>query len=83
MDGEDQVEDGDQSHPRTKESLLAAAARTRKDQPEATEAEKQLAEEQDMLKHILAKQALKSVKELAQVTTAYLSVPCNAVASFS
>jgi hypothetical protein len=52
---------------RPKESLLLAAVRLRKDQPEATEEQKQLAEEEDILKHVLQKQALKAVKELAQV----------------
>lgn len=52
---------------RPKESLLLAAVRMRKDQPEATEEQKQLDEEADILKHVLQKQALKAVKELAQV----------------
>lgn len=36
------------------------------DQPEATEAQKQLEEEADIMKHVLQKAALKAVKELAQ-----------------
>lgn len=52
---------------RPKESLLLAAVRMRKDQPEATEEDKQLEEEADILKHVLQKQALRAVKELAQV----------------
>jgi len=51
---------------RPKESLLVAAARARKDVPEATEAQKQLEEEADIMKHVLQKAALKAVKELAQ-----------------
>mmetsp|Transcript_11956 Transcript_11956/g.25699 ORF Transcript_11956/g.25699 Transcript_11956/m.25699 type:complete len:636 (+) Transcript_11956:117-2024(+) len=51
---------------RPKESLLVAASRARKDAPEATEEQKQLEEEADILKHMLQKQALKAVKELAQ-----------------
>ncbi|GFH33058.1 uncharacterized protein HaLaN_32370, partial [Haematococcus lacustris] len=51
---------------RNKESLLLVAARNRKEQPEATEADKQLEEEADIMKHVLQKQALKAVKELAQ-----------------
>ncbi|KAJ9508881.1 hypothetical protein QJQ45_028196 [Haematococcus lacustris] len=53
---------------RNKESLLLVAARNRKEQPEATEADKQLEEEADIMKHVLQKQALKAVKELAQDT---------------
>jgi hypothetical protein len=34
---------------------------------EATEADKQLEEEADIMKHVLQKAALKAVKELAQV----------------
>ncbi|CAD7695226.1 unnamed protein product, partial [Ostreobium quekettii] len=52
--------------PKPKESLLVTAVRARKDQPEETEAEKLLKEEQDMLRQITTKQALKSVKELAK-----------------
>ncbi len=55
---------------RPKESLLLATARARKDQPEATEADKQLEEEADIMKHVLQKQALKAVKELANVGAA-------------
>jgi ATP-dependent RNA helicase DDX41 len=66
------ADDEDRAHEekaenRPKESLLAAAVRMRKDQPEATEEQKQLEEEADILKHVLQKQALKAVKELAQV----------------
>ena len=81
-DGEDakrEVADGDN---RPKESLLLAAVRMRKDQPEATEADKQLEEEADILKHVLQKQALRAVKELAQVRPAYRHIvtsmwPCE------
>ena len=63
------VNEGDkQEDNRPKESLLLAAVRMRKDQPEATEAEKQLEEEADILKHVLQKQALRAVKELAQAS---------------
>ena len=64
MSGDDQ-QGGEDNRP--KESLLLAAVKMRKDKPEATEAEKQLEEEADILKHVLQKQALQSVKELAQV----------------
>ena len=50
-----------------KESLLAAAAKARKEQPAETEAERRLKEEQDMLRSITQRTALKSVKELAKV----------------
>ncbi len=50
-----------------KESLLTAAARARKDKPAETDAEKILKEEQDMLRAITQRTALKSVKELAKV----------------
>jgi hypothetical protein len=51
-----------------KESLLVATAKARKEKPEATEAEKRLQEEEEMLRAITQKAALKSVKELAKVT---------------
>lgn len=60
---------GGATAPRGKESLLVSTARARQTQPEATEAEKTLAEEVDIMHHIIAKQALKSVKELAQDVT--------------
>ena len=63
--GDDDKKDTEDNRP--KESLLLAAVRMRKDQPEATEADKQLEEEADILKHVLQKQALRAVKELAQV----------------
>lgn len=50
-----------------KESLLTAAAKARKDKPAETDAEKILKEEQDMLRAITQRTALKSVKELAKV----------------
>eukprot|EP00798_Chlamydomonas_sp_ICE-L_P032159 gene32159-16692_t len=59
----DEYEPGDN---RPRESLLMKSARGRKDTPEATEAQRQLEEEADILKHVLQKQAMKSVKELAQ-----------------
>eukprot|EP00884_Botryococcus_braunii_P021065 jgi/Botrbrau1/7642/Bobra.0159s0088.1 len=49
-----------------KESLLVATAKARKERPEATEAEKRLQEEEEMLRAITQKSALKSVKELAK-----------------
>ncbi len=59
--------DDEDAANRPKESLLLAAAKARKDQPAETEQQQQLAEEADILKHVLQKQALKAVKELAQV----------------
>lgn len=56
----------EQISSRAKESLLIANARARLEQPEATEADKALEEEQDMMRLITQKQALKSGKELAQ-----------------
>ncbi|MEW5318505.1 MAG: hypothetical protein WDW38_009721 [Sanguina aurantia] len=62
-------QDGSSSpEARPKESLLFAAARARKEQPEVTEAQKALEEEADIMKHVLQKQALKAAKELAQDT---------------
>ena len=49
-----------------KESLLTAAAKARKEKPAETDAEKILKEEQDMLRAITQRTALKSVKELAK-----------------
>ena len=49
-----------------KESLLTAAAKARKERPAETDAEKILKEEQDMLRAITQRTALKSVKELAK-----------------
>jgi hypothetical protein len=57
----------DREPDRPKESLLVAAVRMRKDKGEETEEQKQLDEEADIMKHVLQKQALKAVKELAQV----------------
>ena len=59
--------EADEDAGKPKESLLVAAVRARKDQPEETDAEKHLKEEQDILRQITTKQALKSVKELAKV----------------
>lgn len=53
-----------------KESLLAAAAKARKVKPAETEAERLLREEQEIMKTITTRMALKSVKENAQVCTA-------------
>jgi hypothetical protein len=50
-----------------KESLLVATARNRKEKPEETEAEKRIKEEEEMLRAITQRAALKSVKELAKV----------------
>lgn len=50
-----------------KESLLAAAAKARKEHPAETQAEKLLKEEQEIMRNITARKALKSVKENAQV----------------
>lgn len=54
---------------RGKESLLIAAARARAEAPEKTEADKELEEEKELMEMIAKKQALKSVKELAQGVT--------------
>ena len=51
---------------KTKDSLLVAAAKARATAPQETAAEKLLREEQEMLKAITAKAALKSVRELAK-----------------
>ena len=68
--GDDAVEQEPEAdnEERPKESLLVTTVREKKDVPEATEAEKRLQEEQEVLKQITTKQALKSVKELAKVT---------------
>ncbi len=50
-----------------KESLLAAAAKARKVKPAETDAERLLKEEQEIMKTITQRMALKSVKENAQV----------------
>lgn len=50
-----------------KESLLAAAAKARKERPAETEAEARLKEEAEIMRNITARMALKSVKENAQV----------------
>ena len=50
-----------------KESLLAAAAKARKEKPAETEAEKMLKEEQEIMRNITSRKALKSVMENAQV----------------
>lgn len=50
-----------------KQSLLAAAAKTRKTQPAETEQEKQLREEQQIMADLQRKQALRSAMENAQV----------------
>jgi len=63
-------EDQAEGESRPKESLLLTAVRENKDMPEETEAEKRLHEEQQVLKQITTKQALKSVKELAKVRCA-------------
>ncbi|BDA40614.1 DEAD-box ATP-dependent RNA helicase 35 [Coccomyxa sp. Obi] len=49
-----------------KESLLAAAAKARKEKPAETEAEKLLKEEQEIMRNITSRKALKSVMENAQ-----------------
>ena len=54
-----------------KESLLTAAAKARKERPAETDAEKILKEEQDMLRAITQRTALKSVKELAKARPYY------------
>ncbi len=58
-------EEGDE--PQSKESLLVRTAKARKDQPTETEAQKRLREEQDMMRNITARTALRGVKELATV----------------
>ena len=50
-----------------KQSLLLINAKTKATTAEKAEPLKQLDEEQDILKHITMKTALKSVKELAKV----------------
>ncbi len=47
--------------------MLVQAARTRQEKPPETQADKQLHEEEDILKHVTQKTALKTVKELAKV----------------
>ncbi|KAG1679430.1 hypothetical protein FOA52_007722 [Chlamydomonas sp. UWO 241] len=61
----DEVEPALGELTRPKESLLLAAARKRLEEPAQTEERRQLEEEADILKHVLQKQALKAVKELA------------------
>ena len=53
--------------PVVKESLLRATVKARKDQPEETEAEITLREEQEMLADMSKRTALRGVKELAKV----------------
>lgn len=60
-----------------KESLLVATAKARKDKPEATEAEKRLQEEEEMMRAITQKAALKSVKELAKVQLLWPALHLN------
>lgn len=50
-----------------KESLLAAAAKARKGKAAETEAEARLREEQEIMRNITSRMALKSVQENAQV----------------
>ena len=50
---------------RTKESLLVSTARARAAAPEQTVEEKVFAEEADIMRHLMQKQALKAVQELA------------------
>ena len=59
-------EDGEEPH--IKESLLVWTAKARKDQPTETEGQKRLREEQDMMRNITARTALRGVKELATVS---------------
>ena len=54
---------------RAKESLLVSAARARAAAPEQTTEEKVVAEEQDIMRHLMQKQALKAVQELAAGVT--------------
>jgi len=54
---------------RTKESLLVSTARARATAPEQTVEEKVVAEEQDIMRNLQQKQALKAVQELAQGTS--------------
>ena len=49
------------------ESLLQLAAKSRKEKPEETEAEKALKEEQDLLRQTTKQKALQGVQELARV----------------
>ena len=55
-----------QQQSKKKDSLLVAAAKARATAPQETAAEKLLREEQEMLKAITAKAALKSARELAK-----------------
>jgi ATP-dependent RNA helicase DDX41 len=55
-----------QTQSKKKESLLVAAAKARATAPQETASEKLLREEQEMLKAITAKAALKSARELAK-----------------
>eukprot|EP00878_Enallax_costatus_P001578 GHUV01001729.1.p1 GENE.GHUV01001729.1~~GHUV01001729.1.p1 ORF type:complete len:664 (+),score=253.11 GHUV01001729.1:309-2300(+) len=50
---------------RTKESLLVQRARAQKEAPPESTTDKVLQEEQDMMRHITQKQALRAAKELA------------------
>jgi ATP-dependent RNA helicase DDX41 len=73
LSGDD--EGGDGSRPlsaaaqRARESLLVSTARARAAAPEKTEEEKVIAEEQDIMRNLMQKQALKAVQELAQGVT--------------
>ena len=51
------------------ESLLQLAAKSRKEKPEETDAEKALKEEQELLKATTKQKALQGVQELARVST--------------
>eukprot|EP00775_Hariotina_reticulata_P012748 gene12748-12877_t len=53
---------------RAKESLLVQTARAKKDAPPESKADKVLAEEADIMRHITQKQALRAAKELATDT---------------
>lgn len=66
------VLDDDGEEPLIKESLLVRTAKARKDQPTETEAQKRLREEQDMMRNITSRTALRGVKELATVRFFYL-----------
>lgn len=66
---------------RNKESLLVQTARARQEQPVETEADKQLYEEEDILKHVTQKTALKTAKELAKVAHAVYPLLAHAITS--
>jgi hypothetical protein len=59
------------------ESLLQLAAKSRKEKPEETEAEKALREEQDLLRQTTKQKALQGVQELARVRALTATAPSS------